>query len=112
MSHMICFSFSHLSFRLTWYTQDDEAGACGTVHSDSDLIAALDADTYGDVDSVSPYCGKTIRVTWQDKSVDVLVADACPSCANAASVDLSKGAFQVLAPLDQGELEGGKYLHR
>jgi expansin (peptidoglycan-binding protein) len=105
-------SLSHPSFSLTYFYQNGVAGACGTVHSDSDFVAALDSSTYGDTGSQSSYCGKTIRVTWQDKSVDVVVADACPTCANPSSVDLSVAAFQALAPLAQGELDGGKYPRR
>jgi hypothetical protein len=89
----------------TWFTQNGVAGACGTVHSDSDLIAALDYRTYGDLSSQSSYCGQKIRVTWQGKSVDVVVADACPTCNNAASVDLSQGAFESLADLSVGQLD-------
>ena len=35
--------------------------------------------------------------------------DACPTCENSSSVDLSLAAFKVLAPLSVGELNGGKY---
>lgn len=96
-------AFPHPNFSLTWYTQDGNAGACGVKHSDSDLIAALDSRTYS-----QSYCGKKIRVSWGGKSVDVTVADECPGCYNAASVDLSTAAFQSLASLDVGVLTGGK----
>lgn len=109
MAFMLYLSFSHPSLSLTWFDQGGVAGACGQVHLDSDLVAALDARTYGDTGAQSTYCGKTIRVTWQDQSVDVIVADACPTCDNASSVDLSLAAFQALAPLDEGKLTGGKY---
>lgn len=97
-------SETHTGGDLTWFTQNGVAGACGQVHSDNDFIAALDVAVYGDTGAQSSYCGKTIRITWQDKSVDVIVADACPTCDNASSVDLSQAAFQALAPLDTGLL--------
>jgi len=103
-------TLSHPALSVTWFTQNGVAGACGTVHSDSDFVAALDSRTYGNTGSQSSYCGKTIRLSWQGKSVDVVVADACPTCSNPSSVDLSVAAFQALAPLDTGLLTGGKRL--
>jgi hypothetical protein len=79
------------------------------VHSDSDFIAALDTSVYGDTGVQSSYCGKTIRITWGGNSVDVVVADACPTCDNASSVDLSEAAFQALAPLSTGLLTGASW---
>lgn len=102
-------SDTHTGGDLTWFTQNGVAGACGTVHSDSDFIAALDTSVYGDTSVQSPYCGQTIRITWQGNSVDVVVADACPTCDNASSVDLSEAAFQALAPLSTGLLTGASW---
>lgn len=102
-------SDTHTGGDLTWFTQNGVAGACGTVHSDSDFIAALDTSAYGDTSVQSPYCGQTIRITWQGNSVDVVVADACPTCDNASSVDLSEAAFQALAPLSTGLLTGASW---
>lgn len=102
-------SDTHTGGDLTWFTQNGVAGACGTVHSDSDFIAALDTSVYGDTGAQSSYCGKTIRITWQGNSVDVVVADACPTCDNASSVDLSEAAFQALAPLSTGLLTGASW---
>lgn len=102
-------SETHTGGDLTWFTQNGVAGACGQVHSDSDFIAALDSSAYGDTGSQSSYCGKTIRITWGGKSVDVVVADACPTCSNPSSVDLSEAAFQALAPLDTGLLSGASW---
>ncbi|KAF9792218.1 hypothetical protein BJ322DRAFT_1102732 [Thelephora terrestris] len=95
---------THTGGDLTWFTQNGVAGACGSVHSDNDFIAALDTSVYGDTSVQSSYCGKTIRISWQGNSVDVVVADACPTCDNASSVDLSEAAFQALAPLSTGLL--------
>ena len=108
MPCVVSSSFTHPDFSVTWYTQDGNYGACGEKHSDNDLIAALDYRAYGDLGAKSKYCGQKIRVSWQGKSVDVTVEDACPSCFNSASVDLSQAAFKALASLDVGELTGGK----
>ena len=50
-------------------------------------------------------CGRKLKVTYQKKSVTVTVADTCPGCA-PGSVDLTPTAFQQLAPLEVGRLQG------
>lgn len=64
----------------TWYTQDGTTGACGDKVSDSDYVVALDSDLYGDMDAVSEYCGKTVKITntANSKTVTATVNDACP----------------------------------
>jgi hypothetical protein len=99
-------SETHTGGHVTWYRQNGNYGACGNKRSDDDFIAALDYRAYGNLGAKSKYCGQKIRVSWQGKSVDVVVEDACPSCANSASVDLSVAAFKALAPLDVGQLTG------
>lgn len=99
-------SETHTDGHVTWYTQNGNYGACGNKHSDDDFIAALDYRTYGNLSAKSKYCGQKIRVSWQGKSVDVTVEDACPTCENSSSVDLSVAAFKALAPLSVGELNG------
>ncbi|KAG8723962.1 hypothetical protein FRC12_024387, partial [Ceratobasidium sp. 428] len=42
----------------TFYEQGGVAGACGDMHSDDDLIVAMDYRKYGNVDKVSKFCGK------------------------------------------------------
>jgi hypothetical protein len=36
------------------------------------------------------------------QSVTVMIADACPTCVNGNSIDLSMVAFQAIAPLADG----------
>lgn len=50
------------------------------------------------------HCGQQVQITntQTGKSVVVTVADECPTCDNADSIDLSVAAFQQLASLDQG----------
>jgi hypothetical protein len=88
----------------TFCYQNGVAGACGTVHPDSALIAAIDADRYGDTSQVSPLCGQQVLITnpANGKSVTVTIADACPTCDNSNSIDLSTGAFDQIADESQG----------
>lgn len=90
----------------TWFTQNGVAGACGTVHSDSDLIVALDEQAYGPGCGNSVHCGKTITITdlATGNTAQGTVADCCPTCTNFGSVDMSTGLFQKFAPLSVGEL--------
>ncbi|KIL65333.1 hypothetical protein M378DRAFT_10942 [Amanita muscaria Koide BX008] len=83
----------------TYFYQKGNPGACGTVHSDDDLIAAIDSTRYG-----SALCGKQVKITnpSNGKSVVVKVADNCPTCRNADSIDLSVAAFKNIADTSQG----------
>ncbi|KAF9464753.1 RlpA-like double-psi beta-barrel-protein domain-containing protein-containing protein [Collybia nuda] len=88
----------------TFFYQNGVAGACGTVHGDGDMIAAIDGNRYGNLGAKSSLCGKRVKVTnpANKKSVVVTIADACPTCKNGNSIDLSEGAFKQIATLDQG----------
>lgn len=104
---MPCLPFSHPNFSITYYYQDGRAGACGEFHTDGDFIAAIPFSLYGNTGAKSPYCGKSIRVSLNGKYVDVTIQDACEACG-PDSVDLSKAAFDVLAPGD-GRRSGSEY---
>jgi hypothetical protein len=86
----------------TFFYQGGNAGACGTVHSDSDFVAALDSARYNN----GEFCGKqvTITNTQNQKSVTVTVADECPTCENGNSIDLSVAAFDAIGSESQGVL--------
>ncbi|KIM49060.1 hypothetical protein M413DRAFT_15265 [Hebeloma cylindrosporum] len=88
----------------TFFYQNGVAGACGTVHKDTDLIAAIDGDRYGNLGARSSLCGKKVKITnpKNQKSVTVTIADACPTCKNSNSIDLSVSAFKNIATLDEG----------
>ncbi|KAK7446395.1 hypothetical protein VKT23_004247 [Stygiomarasmius scandens] len=88
----------------TFFYQNGVAGACGTVHSDSDYIVAMDTAQYGDTSKQSGLCGKQVQIfnTKNNKSVTCTIADACPTCNNGNSIDLSVGAFQQIADLSEG----------
>lgn len=96
----------HEGGQATWYTQDGTTGACGIKHGDYDLIVAADYRNYGDINSVSPLCGKKVLITNIDngKSVTATIADACPSCASKNSMDMSLGAFDKIGDRDTGVL--------
>lgn len=118
----ISHAWSHSS--ATYFFQNGVAGACGRVHGDYDLVCAMgmhrhlsdllsgliasyaDARRYGDTGVRSPLCGRSVRITntRNGKSVDVYVADACPTCLNSNSIDLSMGAFERIADLAEGEV--------
>lgn len=53
------------------------------------------------------HCGRQIHVTRKDtgKSMQVKVADECPSCEGEGFVDFSKGAFLELGTEDEGMYE-------
>jgi len=86
----------------TYFYQEGAAGACGTVHSDSDLIVAIDEAMYS-----SDLCGKTVTITntANSNTVTATVADECPGCSNSASLDLSVAAFEALGDLSAGVLD-------
>ncbi|KAF7792963.1 hypothetical protein EIP86_004066 [Pleurotus ostreatoroseus] len=93
--------------KATWFYQNGVAGACGTVHAETDKIIALDTALYGNTGVQSQYCGKSLIITNKSngKTVTATVADACPTCESADSIDLSQGAFEALADLSVGEFD-------
>ncbi|GAA6012576.1 hypothetical protein JCM10207_009045 [Rhodosporidiobolus poonsookiae] len=85
----------------TYYLQQGVAGACGSTHSDSDKVIALQTSMYGS----GGYCGKTVTITntANSKSVTATVADECPSCSTNG-IDLSQATFEAIGDLDTGVL--------
>jgi hypothetical protein len=88
----------------TYYLQGGNAGSCGQKHSDDELIVAIDHEQYGNINKVSPLCGKKVHITntKNGKSVTATIADVCPTCENGNSIDLSKATFQALDSLSTG----------
>lgn len=74
--------------------QDGKAGACGSYHSDDDLVVALDQALYGD----GGYCGKSVTITKTSSgaSVTAVVADECMGCDGEYSLDLSIATMDAL----------------
>ncbi|KAF8610008.1 barwin-like endoglucanase [Ceratobasidium sp. AG-I] len=90
----------------TFFTQNGNAGACGDKHDDYDLVVAADKDRYGDLNKKSDLCGKKVLITNTDngKQVTAIIADACPTCKNSNSLDLSLGAFDKIGARETGML--------
>ncbi|KAK9899856.1 hypothetical protein P389DRAFT_4771 [Cystobasidium minutum MCA 4210] len=80
----------------TWYTQNGNAGACGTVNPDSARIIALYTSAYGNGDN----CGRSVVIKNLDDGTQTTatVADMCPSCGGPQDIDLSVGAFEAIDP--------------
>lgn len=85
-------SSTKYSGRGTFYTQDGNAGSCGSYNSDSALIVALNSPQIASFGSNK--CGShvTITNTANGRSVRAVIADTCPSCSYG-SLDLSLGAY-------------------
>ncbi|KIJ41399.1 hypothetical protein M422DRAFT_255591 [Sphaerobolus stellatus SS14] len=84
----------------TYFLQNGVAGACGTVHKDTDLVVAPQTAQYVNGDQ----CGRTITITDNTtvKTTTGVVADECPTCNGSGSIDLSESLFKVFAPTSQG----------
>ncbi|WP_326567154.1 RlpA-like double-psi beta-barrel domain-containing protein [Amycolatopsis rhabdoformis] len=83
------------SGRTTWYPSDTGPDACtGKNHRDSDFYVALNVRQFGDG---SRACGRQLRVDYSGKSITVTVVDECATCAGSGQLDLTRGAFEVLA---------------
>lgn len=64
-------------------------------------MVALQTQTYAN----GAHCGKQIKIynaNNPSKSVLVTVADECPTCENAESIDMSVGAFTAIATEAEG----------
>ncbi|MCJ1249826.1 hypothetical protein MMC30_007052 [Trapelia coarctata] len=90
--------------RGTIYNQFGAYGSCGHIHPDSDFVAAISNTYMHGQGNNSPWCGQRIRATnvgsgdgvgGAGRSVEVLVADTCPSCGEG-DVDFSQGAWDAL----------------
>jgi hypothetical protein len=90
---------------------DNQAiGACGHQHTDNDWVLALsphlfDPHTPGGNPNSNALCGRSINVQYNEKTDTLVVADRCEACAGD-DLDLSPAAFQGLAPLDVGRIQG------
>ncbi|TFL07479.1 hypothetical protein BDV98DRAFT_587968 [Pterulicium gracile] len=90
----------------TFYDQNGNAGACGNFRKDSDLIVAMDYRFYGALNKKSEFCGRKVVITNTDngKTVTATVEDACPTCKNKTSLDLSRAAFNAIGAEEKGVL--------
>ncbi|WP_063807742.1 cysteine/serine endopeptidase inhibitor, partial [Streptomyces corchorusii] len=100
-------STQDISGQMTYYN-DSGYGACGTVvdAATQDLVAVSHEWWTAANPNEDRLChGVSVQVSYQGKSITVPVMDMCPSC-DAEHIDLSQSAFQRLAPLDKGLVDG------
>lgn len=86
------------SGQATYYYYTPGNGNCSFVGDDSDaMVAAINTVDYDN----SAMCGRYLRVTGPNGSVDVRIVDSCPTCAQG-DLDLNEPAFSQIADLSQG----------
>lgn len=83
---------------------------CTETNGNSELVVAIskslfDPQTPGDNSNNNPLCNDRLRATYNGKSVEVTVVDRCERC-NTNDIDLSPAAFQALAELGIGRVQG------
>ncbi|KAI9491098.1 hypothetical protein BDB00DRAFT_959996 [Zychaea mexicana] len=77
-------------------------GACGKKENKNSRIVALNHAQYGNMDAVSSWCGKKIRVEGEAGSMDLEINDACPGC-DYGDLDLTPYVFErVVGEFKQG----------
>ncbi|KAJ7692154.1 hypothetical protein B0H17DRAFT_1062075 [Mycena rosella] len=79
------------------FTPGGLPGRCGRDIQNSDLAVALSPTNYAN----GAHCGQVIVFQHNGLSVAASVEDECVACSGNG-VDLTSGAFQVLAPLSDG----------
>ncbi|KAF7334272.1 hypothetical protein MSAN_02388800 [Mycena sanguinolenta] len=87
--------------------QNDTMNACGTYSQDTDMIAGVGPDYYGNMDDVSSKCFQHLTVSLASDpstSIDVTLTDACEDCGEPGNIYLSPSAFEALSG---GSLDAG-----
>ncbi|KAM3072318.1 hypothetical protein ACMFMG_009128 [Clarireedia jacksonii] len=94
----VCSPGSPCTGDITFYTAG--LGSCG-VTTDGSAVAgvALPWELMGSQSNGNPYCGKTITISYNGKTVIAVVIDKCMGCSGK-SIDLTNKAFDAL--LDEG----------
>lgn len=80
------------------YYNDAGYGACGTqINAATEMLVAAPASAWTTPNpNNDPLCRKSIRVTYNGKTITVPIKDKCPSC-DSTKIDLSLPAFRSLA---------------
>lgn len=95
----------------TFYN-DGGYGACGSsIDANSQYLVAISKNWFSTRNpNNDPFCTSNVcvRVKYNGKTVTVPVKDKCPSCSSA-HIDLSKPAFERLAPLSVGHVYGARW---
>lgn len=69
--------------KATFFNPEKEGGAqgaCGPWADVNSQIVALNGDQYGDMSQKSEWCGKKVKICYEDKCTIATVTDACPTC--------------------------------
>ncbi|WP_033288850.1 cysteine/serine endopeptidase inhibitor [Amycolatopsis jejuensis] len=85
------------------YYNDAGYGACGQqINAATQMLVAAPAALWTSPNpNNDPLCRKSIRVTYNGKTITVPIKDKCPSC-DSTKIDLSLPAFRSLANPDLG----------
>ncbi|GGT14990.1 MULTISPECIES: cysteine/serine endopeptidase inhibitor [Streptomyces] len=100
-------SAEEIAGQMTYYN-DKGYGACGTqVDAATEDLVAVSHEWWTSADpNQDPLCdGVSVQVSYGGKTITVPVKDMCPSC-DSGHLDLSQSAFEQLAPLEKGLVEG------
>jgi len=93
----------------TWYHTG--LGACGWYSAETDYIVAVSQTLFNSFPgatanpNLNPICGKQVKASYGGNEVQVTVVDMCVGCPMWA-LDFSPSAFEQLASLDVGLLQG------
>lgn len=89
-----CNSGSPCSGDITFYQAG--LGACGDTHDgDAEAVVALPHGFMGTQSNGNPFCGRTVTIKKNGKTVDAKVVDKCMGCVGS-DLDLSNKAFSGL----------------
>lgn len=91
----------------TYYTPD--LGACGQTNTEDEYVVAISSQLYktktvGGNPNNNGFCGKKIKASYEGKSVEVTVVDACVGCSEN-DLDFSPAAFEQIADKDLGRIK-------
>jgi hypothetical protein len=94
---------------MTYY--DAGLGACGwTTDGETEDVVALSHVLMGTQSNGNPYCGKTITIKLNGKSIVAKVVDKCMGCEIHA-IDLSNHAFKQLEDMGVGRTQAEWYFN-
>lgn len=83
----------------TYYAADG-SGNCSYPATPDPLVAAMNHSEY----AASATCGACVRIVGPDGEITVRIVDRCPECP-VGHIDLSEGAFTMLAAKDLGKID-------
>ncbi|GAA3533111.1 hypothetical protein GCM10022222_15600 [Amycolatopsis ultiminotia] len=88
------------------YYTDPGYGACGTqIDPNAEMLVAAPAALWTSPNpNEDPLCSKSIKVTFEGKTITVPIKDKCPTC-EPTKIDLSLPAFQQLSDTAPGIIQ-------